>query len=103
MWQHARSGSCWQAAARLLSELRLPTSAWTRSARELSVGQQQRVAAARALFDGPQLVFADEPTSAFDSDARETFVELLQSECRSRGAALVAYRHSVADGMSIRL
>ncbi len=92
----ARSGSLKQEAERLLAELQLPAELWTRRARELSVGQQQRVAAARALFGGPQVVFADEPTSALDSDARNAFIELLQSECRATGAALLFVSHDRA-------
>lgn len=44
---------------------------------ELSVGQQQRVAAARAILGQPELILADEPTSSLDYDHREKFVKLL--------------------------
>ncbi|MBM3525962.1 MAG: ATP-binding cassette domain-containing protein, partial [Alphaproteobacteria bacterium] len=63
---------------------------------ELSVGQQQRVAAARALIGGPALVLADEPTSALDSDLRTEFVDLLLRECRAAAAALVFVSHDRA-------
>ncbi len=43
----------------------------------LSVGQQQRVAAARSLMGAPELIVADEPTSSLDFDHRERFIELL--------------------------
>jgi putative ABC transport system ATP-binding protein len=60
---------------------------------ELSVGQQQRVAAARALVGAPGLVIADEPTSALDSDVRQQFLELLFGSCRAAGATLVFVSH----------
>jgi putative ABC transport system ATP-binding protein len=60
---------------------------------ELSVGQQQRVAAARALIGAPELVIADEPTSALDSDRRERFLELLFESCAEAGSTLVFVSH----------
>ena len=60
---------------------------------ELSVGQQQRVAAARALIGNPELVIADEPTSALDSDLRHSFLELLFSECKRSGTTLLVVSH----------
>ena len=60
---------------------------------ELSVGQQQRVAAARALIGNPELVIADEPTSALDSDLRYSFLELLFSECKKSGSTLLFVSH----------
>jgi len=64
-----------------------------RKASELSVGQQQRVAAARALLGSPPLIIADEPTSALDADAREVFVSLLFDECERSGATLLFVSH----------
>ena len=60
---------------------------------ELSTGQQQRVAAARALIGAPELVIADEPTSSLDADARAQFLELLFAEVRAAGATLVFVSH----------
>lgn len=60
---------------------------------ELSVGQQQRVAAARALIGGPRLVIADEPTSALDTAHRERFLELLLTQCKVSGASLLFVSH----------
>ena len=60
---------------------------------QLSVGQQQRVAAARALIGAPELVVADEPTSALDSDRRERFLELLFDRCAAGGSTLVFVSH----------
>ena len=59
----------------------------------LSVGQQQRVAAARALIGSPELIVADEPTSALDSDRREQFLELLFERCAAADATLVFVSH----------
>jgi putative ABC transport system ATP-binding protein len=59
----------------------------------LSVGQQQRVAAARALIGSPELVIADEPTSALDSDRRERFLELLFARCADARATLIFVSH----------
>lgn len=60
---------------------------------ELSVGQQQRVAAARALLGAPELVIADEPTSALDADRRERFLELLFDSCAKAGSTLIFVSH----------
>jgi putative ABC transport system ATP-binding protein len=59
----------------------------------LSVGQQQRVAAARALLGAPELVLADEPTSALDADHRERFLEMLFECCADGGATLLLVSH----------
>jgi putative ABC transport system ATP-binding protein len=60
---------------------------------ELSVGQQQRVAAARALIAAPELVIADEPTSSLDADRRTRFLELLFEICRDAGSTLAFVSH----------
>ena len=59
----------------------------------LSVGQQQRVAAARALIGDPEIVIADEPTSALDFDARARFIELLFEQVQASRATLVFVSH----------
>lgn len=89
-----RSGSVAAEARRLLDHLDMARAdVLQRPVTELSVGQQQRVAAARALMGSPQLVIADEPTSALDSDLREAFVGLLFAECAASGATLVFVSH----------
>ncbi len=60
---------------------------------ELSVGQQQRVAAARALIGQPEVVIADEPTSALDTDRREQFLSLLFASCHKAQATLIFVSH----------
>lgn len=83
-------------AHRLMSALQLPSESQTRPASDLSVGQQQRVAAARALIGRPGLVVADEPTSALDADSRDAFLELLSNEVKASGAALLFVSHDRA-------
>ena len=59
----------------------------------LSVGQQQRVAVARALIGAPPLVVADEPTSALDADAQAAFLELLFAQTDAANATLLMVSH----------
>ncbi len=66
---------------------------WTRRADALSVGQQQRVAAARALMGQPELILADEPTSALDAALRQDFMDLLLQAARDAGSTLVCVSH----------
>jgi putative ABC transport system ATP-binding protein len=66
---------------------------WVRRADALSVGQQQRVAAARALIGRPELVIADEPTSALDTVLRDDFMALLLGECRAGASTLIFVSH----------
>ena len=88
-----RAGELGQTAARLLAHLDLDPALWRRRADALSVGQQQRVAAARALIGAPELIVADEPTSALDADRQDAFLDLLTHECAASGAALVFVSH----------
>lgn len=61
----------------------------------LSVGQQQRVAAARALLGKPELIIADEPTSALDQDRRHAFLELLFQNVQEAGSTLLFVSHDL--------
>ena len=65
---------------------------------ELSVGQQQRVAAARALIGSPELIIADEPTSSLDTDLRHSFLELIFEECKKSGSTLLFVSHDSSLG-----
>ena len=81
-------------AERLLAELGLRETALIQApAGKLSVGQQQRVAAARALIGSPGLVLADEPTSALDENAKGAFVDLLLRECEAFDTSLLFVSH----------
>jgi putative ABC transport system ATP-binding protein len=64
-----------------------------RNVQDLSVGQQQRVAAARALLGRPEILIADEPTSALDFDHREQFLKLLFQQCQAVGTSLIFVSH----------
>lgn len=80
-------------AIRLLSHLGIANHLHHRKASALSVGQQQRVAAARALIGQPPLVIADEPTSALDEANRKSFIELLFGECKRANSSLIFVSH----------
>jgi putative ABC transport system ATP-binding protein len=80
-------------ARTLLASLQLDAALWRRPAGELSVGQQQRVAAARAMIGRPDLVIADEPTSALDETRRDAFMDLLVQVCVDAGSALLFVSH----------
>jgi putative ABC transport system ATP-binding protein len=89
----ARSATLAGEARRLLNELDLDETLWRRPVTQLSVGQQQRVAAARALIGEPELVIADEPTSALDAGRQAAFLDLLARECAQAGATLIFVSH----------
>ncbi len=62
----------------------------------LSVGQQQRIAVARALACSPALVLADEPTASLDPLNAAAAMDLIQNACRERNAALLCVSHDPA-------
>ena len=70
----------------------------------LSVGEQQRVAVARALANRPALMLADEPTASVDLANQSRIVDLLRETCRQQGIALLVVTHSAeAAGMFERV
>lgn len=88
------SGSPRAEAERLLAHMGLPVATFGgRAVSQLSVGQQQRVAAARALIGSPDLIIADEPTSAMDAETAEVFLDLLFREIRARESTLLLVSH----------
>ena len=91
-----RDGSPEQSAQRLLESLGLGRELWGQNVARLSVGQQQRVAAARALVGAPPLIMADEPTSALDADRRADFLYLLLRQCAEAGSSLLFVSHDAA-------
>ncbi len=80
-------------ATRLCREMGVPETLLHQKAAHLSVGQQQRVAAARALIGAPGLILADEPTSALDADAQAGFLDLLFSQIGDTGSSLLLVSH----------
>ncbi len=92
-----RSATLHDEALRLLGHLDLDAPELIhRPVTDLSVGQQQRVAAARVLIGAPDIIIADEPTSALDADRRLAFLELLASECDRQGSTLLLVSHDPA-------
>ena len=86
----------------LLAHLGLESEVLDQPVNQLSVGQQQRVAAARALLGAPELIIADEPTSALDEGNQQRFVDLLKRECAEQNTALilVSHDHRLAESFS---
>lgn len=64
-----------------------------KSVQSLSIGQQQRVAAARALVGEPEIIIADEPTSALDKSTAEDFISHLFAECERLNTTLIFVSH----------
>ncbi len=90
----AISGNMTHVAKDLLADLGLDDPALLkRSVTDLSIGQQQRVAAARALIGNPKLLIADEPTSSLDEDAKQDFLQLLLRQCEKSGASVLFVSH----------
>lgn len=88
-------GAVERRAHELLERMGLPRDRWSAPAAELSIGQQQRVAAARALIGNPPLIVADEPTSALDDHHRETFIATLMDSAQAHGSAVLMVSHDL--------
>ncbi len=61
---------------------------------QLSVGQQQRVAVARALANKPRLLLADEPTANVDPVNQKRIIDLIKDVCRQESVAILLVTHS---------
>ncbi|MGF1547664.1 MAG: ABC transporter ATP-binding protein [Thiotrichales bacterium] len=87
----------WRQAAAMLEAVRIPDPArrLQQYPHQLSGGQRQRVLIAMALLCGPELLIADEPTTALDVTVQAEIMALLQDSRRSRGAALVLISHDL--------
>lgn len=99
------AGSLQGAARQLLAAMGLSHEDAEQPAGQLSVGQQQRVAAARALIGQPSLIIADEPTSALDDAHRDAFMTQLLGAADAAGSAVVFVSHDKRLGthFNIRL
>jgi len=92
--RRARAGDARTEALRLAEALGLSQSLiLEQNAGSLSVGQQQRVAVARALIGKPSMIIADEPTSALDADSQSAFLDLLFQQCDEAGSTLLMVSH----------
>ncbi len=76
----------------LCAALGLPDLLATKAS-TLSVGQQQRVAVARAMIGRPPIIIADEPTSALDATSQSAFLDLLFAQVRAHGTTLLMVSH----------
>lgn len=91
--RRARAGDPRAETARLCAGLGLASPLLAMPARRLSVGQQQRVAVARALIGQPPLIVADEPTSALDTQTQDAFLGLLFRQVEESGSSLLMVSH----------
>jgi putative ABC transport system ATP-binding protein len=91
--RRGRAGHAPSTAKDLCLALGLPEEVISAKAATLSVGQQQRVAVARALIGQPPIVIADEPTSALDAGSQQAFLDLLFEQVRAFGTTLLMVSH----------
>lgn len=82
-----------QRTGALLDALLIDSRFLSQRADKLSIGQQQRVAVARALINEPQILIADEPTSSLDEEAKDEFIELLLKTQQRTGASVIFVSH----------
>ena len=75
----------------------------TKKPNQLSGGQMQRVAIARALVNDPEILLADEPTGALDSETSVQIMELLKEIARDRLVIMVTHNPELADRYSTRI
>ncbi|MFJ9822804.1 ABC transporter ATP-binding protein [Streptomyces sp. NPDC101160] len=91
-----RRGQALAAARRALAEVGLAPEWAAAFPHALSGGMQQRAVIATALVNGPEIVVADEPTTALDPERQEQVLALLRERCAAAGAALLLVSHDLA-------
>ena len=81
---------------RLLEKLNIKQHEWLKPVSKLSMGQQQRIAIARAMVNKPKLLIADEPTSSLDEHNRDTFMSILMEMANQNGITLLFVSHDLS-------
>jgi putative ABC transport system ATP-binding protein len=90
-----KRGNAEERCTMLLSRLGLKEKMHRRP-RELSIGEQQRVAVARALVNTPALILADEPTASVDARNARTVIDTMRELAHDEGTSILAITHDVA-------
>lgn len=93
--QQFQTSNTKQSTEQLLQALNISPAHWHKPTRQLSIGQQQRIAISRALINKPQILIADEPTSSLDSKNRDDFMALLISMAKENNMTLVLVSHDL--------
>ena len=93
-----------QRAQSIIAQMGLADRTYHRP-KELSLGQQQRVAVARAMLSEPKIILADEPTASLDASNRQEIIHLIQKFCKENGTTLVVATHDEEEswGEGLRL
>ncbi|MEH6552449.1 MAG: ABC transporter ATP-binding protein [Pseudomonadales bacterium] len=80
----------------LLSSFYIDPTDWQKPVAKLSIGQQQRIAIARAMVNKPELLIADEPTSSLDQDNRDNFMKELMAMVSEHNTTLLFVSHDMS-------
>ena len=80
----------------LLSSLYIDPADWQQPVAKLSIGQQQRIAIARAMINKPELLIADEPTSSLDQHNRDNFMSELMTMAKQHNTTLIFVSHDLS-------
>jgi len=80
----------------LLTKLNIASLEWSKPVSKLSMGQQQRIAIARAMVNKPRILIADEPTSSLDQENRDIFMSILMEMANVHGITLLFVSHDLS-------